>query len=111
MRSHYIQGEVRVLSHKYVNEGLKRLNDAKNERVKRERNTKHQKQMDEEKKATKVSLHAHWKHDIQHHYEVVIPGWKAACMDIDKVYSEVPKGLRGRGKKPAHPAWPKRPIK
>lgn len=111
VRSRYISGEARVLSHKHVNEGLQRLKYLEEERVKRQRNAERRKQMAEEKKAAKLSLDAQWKHDIQHHYEVVIPGWKAACLEMDKEWNEAPKRLRGRGRKPAHPARPKRPTK
>lgn len=110
-RSRYIPGQGRVLSHKHVNEGLKRLKEMEEERLNRQRVMEYRKRIAEEKKAAKESLEKQWKTDLQYHNDVVIPEWEAACAEINREWLELTGGSRGYGKKPPHPAKPKRPLK
>ena len=109
-RSRYISGEARVLSHKHVNDGLKRLKEVEEERVKQQRNAERRKMMAEEKKAAKLALEMQWKLDLQNYNDIVIPAWKAACADINQTWIEM-RGTKGYGRKQPLPARPKRPLK
>ena len=73
MKSRYISGQARVLSSKHVNEGLKRLREAEEERIKRQRNAEQRKRMADERKEAKSTLETQWKVDMQYHNEVLIP--------------------------------------
>ena len=111
MKSRYISGQARVLSSKHVNEGLKRLREAEEERIKRQRNAEQRKRMADERKEAKSTLETQWKVDIQHHSKVLIPAWQAACAEINKAWLKETGGSSGYGKKPPNLPRPKRPIK
>ena len=51
-----------------------------------------------------------WRIDIQQYQEVIIPAWKAECIEIDTAWATA-KQLGQRGKRPPYPPKPKRPLK
>ncbi|RPB22610.1 hypothetical protein L211DRAFT_850624 [Terfezia boudieri ATCC MYA-4762] len=103
-------GEARVLTHKYVNDELKKNEEAAAAKVRRQQAAIEKKRIAEEKKAIRDAVNMQWKVDLQRYQEVEIPAWQVECIEIDKVWAIVKtavKGLKRIGRKPTHPPRPK----
>ena len=103
-------GESRVLTYQHVNDGLKKLAEDVAEKLERQWVSIEIKKAAEEKKAAREALEQQWRIDRQHFDEVILPTWKAECMEIDVAWTAA-KQLGQRGKRPPYPPKPKRPIK
>jgi len=66
-------GEARVLTHKYVNDEIKKNATAAAEKLKRQQAAAARKRISEEKKTARAALDKQWKADLQRYQEVEIP--------------------------------------
>lgn len=109
-RSRHI-GEARVLTYKHVNEGLHKLEEDDDKRVKRQQIIDAKKKVAEDRKIMRDTIDKQYKADLQHHLTILVPQWQAACKKVDADWAAA-KQLAGRAaKKPEYPPRPKRPRK
>ena len=90
-------GEARVLTYKYVNEGLQKLEDDETERKKRQLLAEAKKRAAEEKRSWQETLVAQCKADVAVYENLVLPAWCMQCTSIDVEWAATKQlGTKGR---------------
>ncbi|RPB19239.1 hypothetical protein L211DRAFT_853423 [Terfezia boudieri ATCC MYA-4762] len=108
-------GEARILTHKYVNDGIKKVAEEEAKKLARQQALAEKKRIADERKAIRDALEKQWKADLKRYTEVVIPTWQAECTEIDTAWAATKQATgkkRSTGmKRPPYPPRPKRPLK
>ena len=107
-------GNARVLSRQVLNEGLKKLELAKEAKAQHEDKLKKRKILAEERKQAKEELERQWKWDCEA-YRVQMQLWHEDCTAVESIWKEKRDEARNAHKRPPRkftlPERPKRPIK
>ena len=86
-RPSHVGGVARVLTYKYVNEGLKKLAEQEFETLEKQRAAEEKKRLAGEKKIAREALDKQWRVDLQRYNEVDLLLWQAACTEIDTAWA------------------------
>ena len=75
-------GEARVLTHQYVNDGIRRATEEEAKQLARQQTVAERKRI-AERKAIRNAVEKQWRVDLKSYTGVVIPAWQAECAEIN----------------------------